>query len=418
MIYCSSPSKASNLTLEYIKYLNQKGALKRDGLESNNNDIIEWIDENIHKNWVLKSALKRKIAFHHGAIPRHLGSSIVDGFNSGNIKILFCTSTLIEGVNTTAKNVILYDKTKGRKSIDYFDYRNISGRSGRMYNYFVGRVFRIESEPVQLELDIDIPIITQIEAPPELLIQLDEKDLKESSKTTISNYRKIDAAMEGVLKRNAGVPLDGQIQIVKEIMKNHDLLHPQLNWTGVPTYQQLKSVLSLAWNNLLRNNENKGSVISPEQLAFYTSRYYQVKSLKRLIQEQSTSDWAIEKFPDDQERINVAVYMVLNIARHWFNYKLPKWLNVMSNLQEFVFGKIKKSKGNYSFFAGQIEMGFLPQNLYTLFEHEIPISALRKLKTVISPEDDVDKVIEKLSKIPFTKLGLIEYEIKKIKSIF
>jgi replicative superfamily II helicase len=61
---------------------------------------------------LLIEALHMGIGFHHGAIPRHLGSSLVDAFNEKKIRWLFCTSTLIEGVNTSAKNVIYLTKKK------------------------------------------------------------------------------------------------------------------------------------------------------------------------------------------------------------------------------------------------------------------------------------------------------------------
>ena len=77
--------------------------------------MIDWITENVNARWSLISSLSYGAAFHHGALPRHLGSSIVDAFNLNSIRWLFCTSTLIEGVNTSAKNVIFYDKEKGTK---------------------------------------------------------------------------------------------------------------------------------------------------------------------------------------------------------------------------------------------------------------------------------------------------------------
>ena len=104
-------------------------------LRNNKNDhAIEWIKENIHEDWILAKSLKYSIGMHHGALPRHLSSSIIDLFDSnrGGVRYLFCTSTLIEGVNTSAKNVVLFDKKKGSKPIDYFDFKNIAGRSGRM----------------------------------------------------------------------------------------------------------------------------------------------------------------------------------------------------------------------------------------------------------------------------------------------
>ena len=167
LIYCSSPSKANKLLTNYVAYLNDHKK-SWNNVSSNNSSLIEWTEENTHKEWILTEALRNGLAFHHGALPRHLGSSIVDAFNNRSITSLFCTTTLIEGVNTTAKNVILFDKLKGRKQIDYFDYRNISGRSGRMKQYFIGNVYRFEDEPLQLELEVDFPILTQDEAPEEL----------------------------------------------------------------------------------------------------------------------------------------------------------------------------------------------------------------------------------------------------------
>ncbi|QNF33929.1 DEAD/DEAH box helicase [Adhaeribacter swui] len=117
LIYCSSPSRATYLALEFISHLKNTSQTKANPFNSdqeveNNEIIIEWIRQNVNSSWSLSEALKYGIAFHHGAIPRHLGSSIIDAFNNGSIRWLFCTSTLIEGVNTSAKNVILFDKKR------------------------------------------------------------------------------------------------------------------------------------------------------------------------------------------------------------------------------------------------------------------------------------------------------------------
>ncbi|VVM18302.1 hypothetical protein BSPWISOXPB_3366 [uncultured Gammaproteobacteria bacterium] len=37
---------------------------------------------------------------------------MIDYFNEEKLKYIFCTSTIIEGVNTSAKNIIYFDKKK------------------------------------------------------------------------------------------------------------------------------------------------------------------------------------------------------------------------------------------------------------------------------------------------------------------
>ncbi|MEK5760589.1 helicase, partial [Acinetobacter variabilis] len=80
------------------------------------------------------------------------------------INILICTSTLIEGVNTNGKNVVIYDDCITRKTkLDMFTFNNIAGRSGRMFEHYVGNVYIFGRKP-QAELPyIDVPIVTQSE---------------------------------------------------------------------------------------------------------------------------------------------------------------------------------------------------------------------------------------------------------------
>ena len=71
------------------------------------------------------SCLEAGVAFHHGAMPRYIQAELVDSFNRGDIDTLVCTTTLTEGVNTTAKNVIVFSDQKGIVALSGFDYKNI-----------------------------------------------------------------------------------------------------------------------------------------------------------------------------------------------------------------------------------------------------------------------------------------------------
>lgn len=420
LIYCSSPKKATDLAISFVEFLKNKQPELNS--ENENQTTIEWLDENISSNWFLNEGLKRYTAIHHGAVPRHLGSTIVDLFNKKTIRYLFCTSTLIEGVNTSAKNVILFDKKKGTKDIDFFDYKNIAGRSGRMNNYYIGNVYRFESKPSQLELDIDIPIFSQDDAPLEILINLDEDELKDSSRLRMQEFENFDEEFKEILKRNASISLEGQINILNEIESKLTEYSGILVWDNYPKYDELKVVLKLCWDYLLKSVDNKAGIRSSDQLAVLAIKYSIKKSVKGIIDELFKEKYWIEQFQDEKERINYLSYFALNVTRHWFDYKLPKWITVINDIQKYVFNKNGLKSGNYLFYASQLENGFLPSNLAALLEYDVPHSAIQKIQkrlrnSDITTEELIENFKSKEVEKRLERIGLIKYEIEKIKSI-
>lgn len=423
LIYCSSPNKATQLAFEFTSYLISKKVNFENDI-TNNVKLIEWISQNINSKWALIESLKLGVAIHHGALPRHLGSYIVDLFINKSVQNLFCTSTLIEGVNTSAKNVILFDKQKGRKPIDFFDYKNIAGRSGRMNTHFIGNVFRFESEPEQMDLFVDIPLFNQESAPLELLISMDEKDLEENTKERLTNFKAYPSELQELLKLNSGISIDGQLKIISKIESKLNYYHNLLKWTtSPPNFNSFSAIIELCWDTLTGPGDktyiDKIGRLSARWLASFSFSYLKNKSLNAIIYQYINDDFWIEKIPNQQERINVVSYAILHIKRHWFDYKLPKWLNVISNIQEYVFKNHHLDYGNYSYIASNIENGFIHPNLSALVEYDIPLSAIRKLEKYIDkevpPEQNID-FINDFSNEKLKTLGLIDYEIDKIRT--
>ena len=420
LIYCSSPNKATALCLEFVEYLTENLYIN-DIDVSGNKEMIEWVEQNINSRWSIIAAMNEGAAFHHGALPRHLGSSIVDAFNMGAIRWLFCTSTLIEGVNTSAKNVILYDKEKGTKKIDFFDYKNIAGRSGRMKKHYIGNVYRFEKRPEQTELFVDIPLFDQENAPLEILIALSEGELEDSAKKRLEEFNNLPEELQEVMKRNSGISIEGQQKIIDaleaDIHEGQDLL----NWNQFPNYQQLLYILDLCWKYLLKPGENRANVRNAKQLSVLTNQYSSLRSVSALINSSVNEDYWIEQIPDDQTRIDSMSFFTLNVARHWFDYKLPKWISVMSELQEYVLKKHNLPYGNYTYFASSLEHGFLPPNLAALMEYDIPISAINKLKSRLDKDRTPEMLIAFLNQLSDEELmrrGLIAYEIRKLRNAF
>lgn len=114
-------------------------------------EFIEHLKVNYPKDyhgqqWIEITALEHGMAIHHGLVPKYIQKEIIDFFNRGVIKILIATTTITEGVNTTAKNVLITSSMKGSKNLKKFDAQNIEGRAGRFMTHYSGNVIILDSD--------------------------------------------------------------------------------------------------------------------------------------------------------------------------------------------------------------------------------------------------------------------------------
>lgn len=109
-------------------------------------DFITHISKNFSQDWTIIKALKKGIAVHHGLIPKYIQKEIIKLFNSGHLKVLLSTTTITEGVNTSAKNLIVLHSKKGDKDLKKFDAKNIAGRAGRFLYHYSGRVIVLQND--------------------------------------------------------------------------------------------------------------------------------------------------------------------------------------------------------------------------------------------------------------------------------
>ena len=200
IIFCSSPNKAAKAAM----------ALIDAGIRFESEDTTtaaDWLGVHYHPQWHVVKGLRSGIGVHHARIPRAIGQYIVRAFNNDNLKFLVCTSTLIEGVNTKARNVIILDNTINRTPIDFFTFNNIRGRSGRMgTGHFIGHVNIFHDPPEDTLPLVDLPAFMQTEETPEsLLIQLDEGDLTERSQQRNSDRMRPEIPSYATIRANNGV---------------------------------------------------------------------------------------------------------------------------------------------------------------------------------------------------------------------
>lgn len=141
LIYVSSAKKA----IEYAMQLSQE--MTEDSISKEDYDDLEsaakLIEKKIHKDYYLAQLVRKKVAYHIGALPAEIRAQIENLIRKGIIKYCFCTSTLLEGVNVPVDNLFVFDNKKARSKMTITDAYNLMGRAGRVTLNEYGNVFLI-----------------------------------------------------------------------------------------------------------------------------------------------------------------------------------------------------------------------------------------------------------------------------------
>lgn len=140
IVYCSSLKETIDLAVEYAGTLPYVSDVKK---KAELDDISKTIRNEINSDYFLVDLLKKGVAFHVGYLPSSIRLRIEDAFKNHIINTLFCTSTLIEGVNLPADNLFITSFKNGRHNLDSVSFRNLIGRVGRIDHSMFGNVFMV-----------------------------------------------------------------------------------------------------------------------------------------------------------------------------------------------------------------------------------------------------------------------------------
>lgn len=113
--------------------------------------LIQYISDTVHPNYDLCKTLEFNIAYHHGKVPSHIRNVLEYAIKEKMIDNIVCTTTLMQGVNLPAQNVIMrngYLSTKSIKGVmpclTNYEISNLRGRAGRLLKDFIGRTFVLD----------------------------------------------------------------------------------------------------------------------------------------------------------------------------------------------------------------------------------------------------------------------------------
>lgn len=118
--------------------------------------LIAYYEQSVHKNYSLCSTLDNGIAYHHGKMPLHVRRSLEKAMKEKYISNIVCTTTLMQGVNLPAQNVIVRNphlytrRRKGSAELTNYEMANLRGRAGRLLKDFVGRTIVLDENEFEI----------------------------------------------------------------------------------------------------------------------------------------------------------------------------------------------------------------------------------------------------------------------------
>lgn len=174
LIYCNSKVKTIEKANDFIKSLKpieQSIEIKR---------AISQIKNYIHPDYYLADFLRFGTAYHYGKLPQIIRNLVEDLYRNEKVTNIFCTSTLLEGVNMPTQNIFIVDNKNGLKKLSQIDFWNLSGRAGRLSKELSGNIYCINHNDCEWE-NKEILIKEDIVLNPTVLNKVD-KNLKRIEK--------------------------------------------------------------------------------------------------------------------------------------------------------------------------------------------------------------------------------------------
>ena len=347
-------------------------------------DFNDWLKINYGASFSLCQLSERGVGIHNGKMHRSLSQVQVKLFEcTEGLDTIISTSSIIEGVNTQAEQVIVWSNKNGQSKFDYFTYQNVIGRAGRMFKYFVGKVYLLEKPPIQENTTLTIDF------PDEVAKSLDSENPGiEISQEQNNHIKEFEAFMMDALGsenfrqiRRLSVFKSCDPRILKLLIEK---LKADSNWprgyvalAATNTYNWREPVLDVV--DLLGDNMAKLM-----KIAIWKMPGNWTRSIKMIYSE-----------------LSGVSYEDLFSAERYLSYNLCSTLSVINMLKKI----FDPTSPDIALFIGRAANAFLPKIVYQLEEYGLPRMISRKIQDsgLINLEDDSVEISEIITQ--FNNLG-------------
>jgi hypothetical protein len=358
-----------------------------------------WLAKNYHPNWKLTSLVKRGVGIHTGQLHRSLSQIQVHLFEEekGGLQTLVSTSSIIEGVNTSAENVIVWSNKNGKLKLNDFTYRNIIGRGGRMFKHFVGNIYILEEPPSPTDTQLELTF------PDELLADVDDEQYKQIlTKEQLAKILQFKEEMAQLFRQETferlkgeGLLISGDPELIAAITK--------------AIYSDKKTWRALANLNSASNDYWAWIILRVVKLvpAGWDTTYTKFAEFVRGL----SFNWSlsIPELLDQLSEHDVTIEEFFKMERN-ATYKLAALLNDINVIQKEI---VPEHKIDISPFIARLSKAFLPSCVMELEEYGLPRILAKKIQAsgLVNFEDenlDLHTAIDRLREIRPQVLGKVE----------
>ena len=137
LVYCNTIDDTINCAKQMADHLTTVSSVTL-------NQAADEIASFIHKDYYLVDLIRKGVGFHFGKLPQRIRDIVEKLYVDGDIHYLFCTSTLLEGVNLPAQNIFILNNRIGDKDLQGIDFWNLAGRAGRLAQELCGNVICVK----------------------------------------------------------------------------------------------------------------------------------------------------------------------------------------------------------------------------------------------------------------------------------
>lgn len=327
------------------------------------NAFADWLSTNYQADWNLVNLARKGVGVHNGQLHRSLSQLQIKLFElEDGLDTLVSTSSIIEGVNTSAKNVVIWKNKNGNSRLNDFSFKNIMGRGGRMFKHFVGEIHILETPPPAEDTQLDLGF------PENLLADVDEDQYREKlTPEQVAAIIEYKEDMSGYLGRDNFHRLQSENtfqssepnllrKIAAEMHENPQRWASLKNLNNPPEY----------WGNILFNVLRlQGGNWGTDYTKFINFTKVITKNWENTIAEQLRRMMGFE----------IGINDFFGLERR-VTFNLASLLRDINTIQMSVVGD---ASNDISLFIAKASNAFLPPHVYQLEEYGLPRTLSKKI---------------------------------------